>query len=663
MVTTKAPVYDDETHLSGLLSIKKTWERSGDVSKSEMAELEAAIQRRIRPNNHPHIGDDVPLSKLLDVRDRFIRKKQKHSFAFKPRDEDYLKRVKNMIKGRKNKDTRNLNLKTKLAQRRATITDDTDMKTLQAMKAELLKKKLRYPEDWREDEKQGLKKVKQAIAKIRRNATMSKLPRRIERDKEGKITKSIVRTGMTKKQEKLLTEVYYGDAENPPVPMGAGQLYDLLKRMQKDDDKLDIPSMSSIQKWLSLQKLQQVYAPRRLEARGDVSAFKPTAPITGGLSMDLANYQRRQHLKTSKDDPKDSKKAEKYLDKWGADGYVLVVLDNFSRYMWARALPNKNTQIVAVKLEEILDEVREKGEQLREKHEPGWAKKNPDKNVINFIHTDDGSEWKGATTELLKYGGTMGEFKKGDDTNDYIFTVRPTDAPLGDLDTFKTIGQFFGYDEKTIKNHNTNIKHFKALKPGTEVTVPESKYKPIRLFTSVGGRPQENALVERAIRTLKNIVSKTYSIRGNSWRTILPGAVEVYNEHHNRMTGMSPQDAIELPPDEQEELRMNVRERQKADRREDRTPLKEGDKVRLRIAPPTFNRGSKQSYYATEFTVDKVIKGKNPQHALKYKLKGGTKSAANKKLLDKAYAQRYLLRINKVEGADKLAKDELLKQG
>ena len=75
--------------------------------------------------------------------------------------------------------------------------------------------------------------------------------------------------------------------------------------------------------------------------------------------------------------------------------------------------------------------------------------------------------------------------------------------------------------------------------------------------------------------------------------------------------------------------------------------------VRLRIGKPTFNSGSKQSYYSTVFRVKEVVKSKHPQKAIRYRLEGGKSSAANVKLLAKSYVQRYLLPVGKVEGGDK----------
>ena len=66
--------------------------------------------------------------------------------------------------------------------------------------------------------------------------------------------------------------------------------------------------------------------------------------------------------------------------------YILVVIDNFSRYMMTVALTDKTAAKTAVGLRKVLDKV---------KSEFG----NPD---ITSILTDDGGEFKGAVNALLK---------------------------------------------------------------------------------------------------------------------------------------------------------------------------------------------------------------------------------------------------------------------
>ena len=668
------PPYDEQTHLSALVALRDTWMRAGNVSKAAITKLEDAMQKRLVPNNHPDVDATTPLSKLLDIVDRFKRKREKHAFNFKPRDEAYLKRVKGMVRGRKGKDTRNKNLEKKLAQTRPTITDETDMETLETLREELVKKKLKFPDQWKGDEREYLKKVKLQMAKLRRADTMAALPRVIRRDKNGRavkqrdkdgqlVTKTAVRRGMTKLQEKQLETMYYGNKKEgiPPNTMGATQLYHSFKKLKEraaaKSKVLDIPSKSAIAAWLKAQKLQQTYAPRRSEGQGDVSSFKAASPMVA-LSMDLANYTRNRFKDPDDDEPKQAK----FLDDFGKDGYVLVIVDNFSRYAWTRALNTKKPSEVYLKVEEILKEVRETSEDLRSKWDKDWRKNNPDTNVIKVMHFDDGEEFKHHSKFLLSRGGTFGELKQGKDTDDELFTTVAKQKAMGGFDTLKKIGAFFGIDETTMENHNDNIVGG-ALQAGTEVVIPESKYKPIKQLTTVGNVPSSNAIVERAIGTLKRILIKMFTIRGGSWRTLLPEATLVYNDHLHRIIGMAPQEAIDLPPDKQGALRTSVKEHQIQDGTETKPPLKVGDSVRLRIGKPTFNSGSKQSYYATVFKVKDVVKSSHPQKAIRYRLEGGKSSAANVKLLGKTYVQRYLLPVDKVEGADKLVKDTLLKTG
>ena len=66
--------------------------------------------------------------------------------------------------------------------------------------------------------------------------------------------------------------------------------------------------------------------------------------------------------------------------------YILVVVDNFSRFVLVRPMLNKEAKTTAPHLTSILDEI-----------------KKPTKGVdIKNIITDDGSEFKGETSAVLK---------------------------------------------------------------------------------------------------------------------------------------------------------------------------------------------------------------------------------------------------------------------
>lgn len=70
-----------------------------------------------------------------------------------------------------------------------------------------------------------------------------------------------------------------------------------------------------------------------------------------------------------------------------APKYILVVVDNYSRYMFAKTMVNKTAETTAKNLEKILDDIN---------------KFKRDDQKITKIITDDGGEFKGPVITLLK---------------------------------------------------------------------------------------------------------------------------------------------------------------------------------------------------------------------------------------------------------------------
>ena len=87
--------------------------------------------------------------------------------------------------------------------------------------------------------------------------------------------------------------------------------------------------------WLKQQKIAQLYAQTR--KGGVTDTFKPTKPWYQ-MSMDLIDF----------------------TNKPGRSGmrYILVVIDNFSRYMMTLALTDKTAAKTAVGLRKVLDKVK-----------------------------------------------------------------------------------------------------------------------------------------------------------------------------------------------------------------------------------------------------------------------------------------------------------------
>ena len=269
------PAFDDQTHLKTLLAIREGWLRADTPpSKAGLAKLDAAVKARLRPNRQTPVAKDTPTSELLDIVTRFKTHQKRRPFNFSDSDRKYLRRVRKMARRRTQPTTDHALLKSRLSKTRPALGKHTRMATLEHLRQELIKKKVRFPAEWKDDEREYLKKVKSLMAIKRRRATLNALA-------------DPKRTGMTEAQEERLSKTYYGEGGEAPVTMGTNVLY----AMMRGADKQDMPSKRAVASWVRRQKLQQVYGPRRLEGQGDVSSFKPIAPMAA-LSMDLANYQR-----------------------------------------------------------------------------------------------------------------------------------------------------------------------------------------------------------------------------------------------------------------------------------------------------------------------------------------------------------------------------------
>jgi hypothetical protein len=436
------------------------------------------------------------------------------------------------------------------------------------------------PSGFGDYDKEKLRKVQRELAKERKGETLKRMA-----------VKNINTKGerrMSTNQEEQLAQLYYGkngkalkqwnvaknanDKKDMPTPFGRDALFHLMKSKSND-----FPSRRAIGEWLGEQKLQQVFAQRDTED-GDVAPFTPTKPFQS-LSIDLTVYKFRDSTK------------RKDTDDWGASGYILVVIDNFSRYMYANYIDQKWSKgaktpgPVLTQLKKIIEEV---------KRNP--ANKRPNK-LPNFIQMDDGAEFKGVLEEWVEGEG-------------------------------------------------------------------------IRIVRTVGGEPQSNGLVERANGKLKKIISKFYVIKGKAWRSILPYATNAYNDQLNRSIGMTPREALLLTDAQEGKLKEKVKDTQvKEGTAVSAVDLFEvGDKVRLRIAPSEFNKGTEQSYYSKVFTIKSVKDNwMDDTKAARYKIERLDKRGGddgNKLLTQKWWGRKNLRRVKgKVLGKERLNKNKQLKTG
>jgi len=157
---------------------------------------------------------------------------------------------------------------------------------------------------------------------------------------------------LTKKEEQLLEDFYYDKG----YTIGRDNLYKILVKEHPNEH----PSRREVMAWLKDQETHQIY--RGAKKSSGISSFRPIKPLNS-LSADLIDLV--------------NKPAKNYK-------YILVVVDNFSRFMWARAITTKEPSKVAPKMEDILNEIEEEFD------------KTP-----KYIQTDDGSEFKGEFLKLL----------------------------------------------------------------------------------------------------------------------------------------------------------------------------------------------------------------------------------------------------------------------
>ena len=114
---------------------------------------------------------------------------------------------------------------------------------------------------------------------------------------------------MRKLDIERLNTVYYKEG----YTLGRDTLYDIMKQKYKDP-----PTKRGIMAWLKEQKLHQLYL--QTKQVDSVQSFKPYKPLNS-LSADLIDFT--------------NKPAQLFR-------YILVVVDNFSRFMFSRALTSKS---------------------------------------------------------------------------------------------------------------------------------------------------------------------------------------------------------------------------------------------------------------------------------------------------------------------------------
>ncbi len=130
---------------------------------------------------------------------------------------------------------------------------------------------------------------------------------------------------MSKENKKAITKLYYEDG----YTLGRDKLFNILHKKMKGTGPIQV----QINYWLKNQKIEQLF--RGTRKAGDMDAFRPIKPLSS-LSADLIDFT--------------NKALRQYR-------YILVVIDNFSRYMWTRATTGKTADKIGVAMASIIESI------------------------------------------------------------------------------------------------------------------------------------------------------------------------------------------------------------------------------------------------------------------------------------------------------------------
>lgn len=137
--------------------------------------------------------------------------------------------------------------------------------------------------------------------------------------------------------------------------------------------------------------------------------------------------------------------------------------------------------------------------------------------------------------------------------------------------------------------------------------------------------PQSNGFVERYNDTHKSILYKYIQLNKGDWVSNSQKVVKIYNNSQHSATKMTPQQVLDLPQKELDELtdrlRKHAREKKaKYQVGQDKTLLQVGDKVRLRLKSSSALSRMDKKFSDEIYTVVRVVKPKNNLKVHKYYL-------------------------------------------
>ena len=101
-----------------------------------------------------------------------------------------------------------------------------------------------------------------------------------------RVYSSLSDKALTRAEEKLLTDVYFGKDGKPGLPFGRDALYYNLRTTYKND----VPTLRQVNSWLSKVQVQQLYRPQR--AAANAQSFTPVAPWRA-VAFDLIDLSKK----------------------------------------------------------------------------------------------------------------------------------------------------------------------------------------------------------------------------------------------------------------------------------------------------------------------------------------------------------------------------------
>lgn len=361
-----------------------------------------------------------------------------------------------------------------------------------------------------------------------------------------------------------LRKMYYPPTKQTSNPAGSmsnptGRAYgrNNLYRLMKEKYPNDHPSRTYVGEWLKKQAVGQVYSPQRKTVQ--VQQFVPTSPFNQ-LSCDLLNFRYRE-VKSK--------------------NYVLIVIDNFSRYAFTRAIKDKTQPVVSKAMRQIFDQIKAKYAGINGK--------------FKFLVTDGGNEFMGETDDVFKEFGLK------------VKRTNPSSP----------------WENGMVERAGGKIKKLlaKMIYPSNiPVTRKQKKRK-----------EKGDAVVYEKVKV---------SIPKKNWVNFLQAATTAYNGAYNRGIGMSSNDALGHGTTDIAKMSMQQRvalvkknnKKAYAKYYENKeyvvnqtSQLKVGDRVRLKKNKNALSKSIDPNWSEDTYTVEKVIVSDMEQVQDRYEIskKGG----------------------------------------